>query len=275
MRLPCRRTTRDPLVQALLSKYNINLLSVPRMNADVYDVYLGDGDKLSSPSRLSEMLRFGSKLPKVIRDEDFRLPEEQFSSTVSVSVVGEIFGGILKAFGVTDSPAAFSERLSAAGKSNFRLKFVNVTRDYVSPAGLHSVLATAHASREATDFIGKATLYITIGVVRAKGVEIMIVDETSRDAILSAGVEVAGKELAKLGGRASASRTEQGRLGFKTVEPIAFGIELAIGHLKEGRLLLTRESPGRARALRVKSDSEISSVYVGKADGSAFISISG
>ena len=55
----------DPLLKYIMDKYQLNLLSVPRENASLGDVYVREGDskRLSFPSHISSFLEPHFEMP--------------------------------------------------------------------------------------------------------------------------------------------------------------------------------------------------------------------
>ena len=60
-----RRDSEDPLLRAFLDAYKLNLLAIPRENAQVGDVYVHTKDGVSVPGSLQYILTPEFVLPKV------------------------------------------------------------------------------------------------------------------------------------------------------------------------------------------------------------------
>ena len=59
--------SKDPLLKIILDKYHLNLLSIPRENATVCDLYMQDGDvqHLSSPGSITNFLEPKFEIPQI------------------------------------------------------------------------------------------------------------------------------------------------------------------------------------------------------------------
>ena len=62
-----KNKSKDPLLKLILDKYHLNLLSIPRENASVGDLYVQDGDvqHLSSPGSITNFLEPKFEVPQL------------------------------------------------------------------------------------------------------------------------------------------------------------------------------------------------------------------
>ena len=65
----CKRSDDDPLVRHFVDKYRLNLLSIPRENADPGDLYVHDDRGLAAPGALAGFLTPPPQLPEPRRGE--------------------------------------------------------------------------------------------------------------------------------------------------------------------------------------------------------------
>jgi hypothetical protein len=100
VRNPFKRNTDDPLLRLLLDKYRLNLLSIPRENASVGDVYTTDGNNqqhASPPGNIKYLLDppFDFSKIKTVTGEVMADVSGTISNSMSADLGLKIF---LKAF---------------------------------------------------------------------------------------------------------------------------------------------------------------------------------
>ena len=169
MSLPTRRTSKDPLVRALLSSHKFNLLSVPRERADVYDLYLGEGRKLLPPDKLLTLYHDNLDLPEPVKGERFMAPEREFSMELEIGIVARLSGKLFAALGGSMDEGKFSGELKSKGANKARIRFYDVVRDHVGPLDIHVAISQKPVQHQARDLLRDKRIYLVVGVVRAKG----------------------------------------------------------------------------------------------------------
>ena len=269
MSLPTRRTSKDPLVRALLDSHRFNLLSVPRKNAGVYDVYVGRGRNIPPPSRLADLFNKPPALPRPEVERPFKAPEKVFSSSVEVNIVAQLVGKLFAANNTALAEGSMSAEIQSKGGHTGRIKFRDVMREYVGPIAVHREISSAPLPAGAVDFLQGKQIYLTVGVVRAKGLEIEVADEQRN--VVKGEIDVSKfAESAK--GSTSAgvttSRSQSGSLLFDGPGDIAFGVELVELTLDPlSRTLRVGDTPP---ALDIRDGIKVPSVFVGDPDGPIF-----
>jgi hypothetical protein len=268
MSLPTKRTSKDPLVRALLDSHKFNLLSVPRKNAAVYDVYVGKGRNILPPSRLADLFNKPPALPDPQVEKPFKAPDKTFSSLLEVNVVARLVGKLFAANNASLAEGTMSAEIQSKGGHTGRIKFRDVIRDYVGPIAVHRDLSNAPLPAGAIDFLNGRQIYLTVGVVRAKGLEIEVVDEGRN--VVKGDIDVskfaeAAKVSASVG--VTASRSQSGTLLFDGPGYIAVGVELVELTVDPSGTLRVGDMPP---ALDIMDAIEVPYAFIGAPDGPIF-----
>ena len=269
MSFPTRRTSKDPLVRGLLDKYKFNLLSVPRAETDVYDLYIGRGREILPPDRLENLFSGTPSLPEPHRGENFKLPEISFSSLLEIDAATKIVGKLFSAHNLTVDEASLTAAIKQDQASKARLRFRDVTRDSVKPLAVHRALQAWRIARDAADLIGGKDLYLVVGVVRAKGLEIAFSDDARNERKIEGGAGIAQAANIAADGKVSMTTSNSGTLVFQGPDRIGFGVELveltvkrSAGHVAVG---------GLPPAVDVRDDHLVEPTFIGREDGPIFI----
>ena len=271
MAFPTRRTTTDPLVRSLLDKYKFNLLSVPRSGADVYDIYIGKGRDFLPPDRLDTFFAPRPDFPEPKRGEAFKLPEVAFSGQLDLSVGAKIAAKLFNAFDMSVNEAGLTAAFEASRASKAKLRFVSVTRDHVKPLGVHAKFNAAPILPEMLQILNGKLIYLVIGVVRAKGLEFVLSDDSRKEVVVKADGELATAAEVEANGKVSMRNTKSGSLVFQGRDPIAFGVELVElkVHAISGQFVVGNLPP----AVNIRNSKLVEKKFIGGEDGPIFVAV--
>lgn len=88
-----KRNNEDPLVKTFVDKYHLHLLSIPRENVSIGDMYMDDNRQVTSPGSITDFLD-GFRLPPIKAGETMA----DVSGKVSNGINANAGMGFLKAF---------------------------------------------------------------------------------------------------------------------------------------------------------------------------------
>ncbi|MDP1962561.1 MAG: hypothetical protein Q8K93_10210 [Reyranella sp.] len=267
MTFSTRRTSQDPLVKALVQSHKFNLLSVPRAGSDVFDLYLGKGRDILAPSQLDSLWQTKIALPVPRRGEKFEAPEKTYSAKLEINIVTKLTSKLFAAHGATLLDGKMDASLKSTGASAAEIRFFDVTRDSVGPIAVHKAIATKELDELSLDLLKGRDLYLVIGVVRAKGIEIRLTNAKQTDAR----VNIDLNQVAQGGASIVAENKESGSLVFKGESRIAFGVELVELRLNgETKTLMVGDLPP---AIDIRAGVTVSSAFIGSPDGPIFVDL--
>src|SRR6266516_1185782 len=134
-----RRNSDDPLLRMFLDTYKLNLLAIPRENAQVGDVYVDTPKGISTPGALQFLVTSEFKMPKITKEKMTNIAGTQTEALqykVGISLLDGFFSA-LGALGALDKVKAAYEH-KRTGKLHFRFK--EATRDSVDSLAFGNAL---------------------------------------------------------------------------------------------------------------------------------------
>lgn len=262
-----RRTSQDPLVQALVKSHKFNLLAAPRAKVDLYDLYMAKGNDILPPGRLESLWETPPTLPDPVRDERFEAPEKTFSRQLELSVAARLTGKLFAAHSATLLDGKLDAAMKKSGGSKAQIRFHDVRRDSVDSIKVHRALVEKNLDETSLVLVSGRKLYLVIGVVRAKGIEIRLENEDRED--VQTKVDLG--EIAEGSAGITIENKESGSLVFKGKDRIAFGVQTVELRLDHGtdRLHIAGVPP----ALDFMKPVEIPPVLMGDPEGSIFVDV--
>jgi hypothetical protein len=132
----CRRSAAscDPLLRVFLERYHLNLLAVPRENADVGDVYVHDGKRAGSPGQLASFLTHPFRMPQITRGEELAALSGTMSNQVTTEVGLGLLGSFIAALGAVLPIGDVKAEWEKKGARSVRFRMEGAVRDSVDPA---------------------------------------------------------------------------------------------------------------------------------------------
>jgi hypothetical protein len=219
-----RRNANDPLLQAFLSTYHVNLLSIPRQSAAAGDAYVQDPTgAMSPPGKLKFLLTPELHMPEILREEKLsNLSGKQTRAIdldASLQLLDGFFSAIGAAVGIGKIKAEFENK--HASKVRFQLK--DATRDSVDAFEFGKSLIPCKLNGR-QPFVRPGNRYYAVtGVLRSKSITLHSEDETSTKIGLDIG---ALHNAVDVGGKIAVSSDAEGEATYTGLTPLAFGVEL-------------------------------------------------
>jgi hypothetical protein len=221
VRLMCRRTSTDPLLQALWRDYGLNLLQVPREHAAIGDLYAVRDDRPLPPGRIADVLTPSPRLPPVQRERLADLATVT-SDGVSAGVGLGLLEGFLTALGAGPLVGRVRARYDMASARRLRFRLEDCTRESVPTTSLGQALIgcslrTGHpmAGRDYRHFV-------TVGVVRTSSITIVAEASSQHRGNLDSSVPLLADARAAI----AIERAGEGALCYRGPRPLAIGVEL-------------------------------------------------
>lgn len=218
----CKRTTVDPLLQVFLEAYGLNLLSVPREDADVGSLYVRNNGRISSPGLLSRFLTPELDIPTVAKNQRMASVIGKVSSAISCSVGLSLLEGFFIALGA----AAFFGKVRSAyvtGKAHsLRFSFRDPCRDSIDVGLMGSKLIRHEFNADHALINPGNRYYLVTGVARSTSISVTAATK-SQDSV-SLGVEVF--KVADAEGRLQIKSEGEGTYTYSGTKRLAFGVEL-------------------------------------------------
>ncbi len=244
-----RRNSDDPLLRMFLDTYKLNLLAIPRENAQVGDVYVDTPKGISTPGALQFLVTSEFKMPKITKEKMTNIAGTQTEALqykVGISLLDGFFSA-LGALGALDKVKAAYEH-KRTGKLHFRFK---------------------EATRDSVDSLA----FVTVGVVRSKSISISAKDSDSNAVSLDVGALT--KAIGVEGGL-KVGQSNEGELTYSGPTALAFGVELvklSYDEEKNKFSLMPLARPEKIRDSAITKDSDIERSFIGGPEGNAFFKL--
>jgi hypothetical protein len=267
--LMCRRDTNDVLVRKFLDRYQVNLLSMPGRRVGCGSVYIKEGQRITAPSLLSEIIEPALTLGTPFVENDLADLSGTWSGSVSLGVGIKLLSNFLNALGA----AGLIDKLQASVKEtsvrNVAFRFKGVSRESLSPAGLGTALV-GHRLMQSHPWVKEGNQYYAVAsVLRSGSISIQGRDKQDSAADLGAGVAT----VADVDATVQVERESESDVTYHGRIPLAIAVELYELRWDAGRQVLVFQTPrGPLPILGLRDDEPPDPVFVGD-DEAAFIDV--
>jgi hypothetical protein len=218
------RKTSDPLLSLMLERYNLNLLSIPRENATVCDLYMQEGNsqRISTPGHVANFLTGEFQMPQLRTGETMADVGGTTSRDASGKAGINFLEGFLNALGPVGLGTKVKGSYEGHSLNKITFAFQNPIRDYVDAFELGKKLIRHTIMKENALFGKDRRYYIVTGV--AKSPSISILTEGNSKHVMDIDAEI--MKLAEASGGVSVENKAAGQINFKGQKNLAFGVEL-------------------------------------------------
>jgi hypothetical protein len=266
-----KNKSKDPLLKLILDKYHLNLLSIPRENASVGDLYVQDTDvqHLSSPGSITNFLEPKFEVPPLKTGETLSDISGVTSSNESGKVGLDLLEGFLNALGSAGLGSKIRGNYEKDSEQSIRFTFTNATRDYVDTALFGSALGGGYKFNTKNALYEDGRRYFVVtGVARSPSIS--IVSEGDQKQVMNIDVEV--KQLVKASGGISIETSGSGQITFKGDKSLAFGVELFELAYNIDKQKFSMSTINEVMGLRKANMPEVAHTQVNKSEeGNAFV----
>jgi hypothetical protein len=244
----CRRDTTDPVLRLMLDRYRLHLLSVPRADAAVGDVYVRDGHAVVSPGNVRHLV--APPLEVVADRGPERMADISGEATTMFSASAGLgfLEGALAAMGAAGVVQQLRGELERERVRSVRFSFTDVFRSWTDVLEIGQRIWRHRVDPRQT-LAGPGRRYFLV-TATASTDTIEIAGE--REDGIAPKVDVESL-VGSVGGKVSAQRTSGGSVQFFGEEPLVFGVELHELLYDEEARTLRLKVASRPMALRGES----------------------
>lgn len=217
--MACTRASIDPVAQAFLREYSVNLLKWPRANVELASVLVAphNGPTRASVS-LADLFGDAPDLP-VKRDEALANNATSFTSDLDVDLGVSLLDRVAQTLGLS---ATASLQSSYARAKSVSIRIRDAKRHSVDIGALSRFLATAATDPAQRIYSDSDRLIVITATLTATSIDIAAKSNEGADAAIEA--EATG--LAKADSKLKTSRYGSHALNYKADQPLVFGVEL-------------------------------------------------
>ena len=220
-----KRNSPDPLVKIFKDKYQLHLLSLPRENVCVGDLYVYQTKTkgLIAPGDISYFLE-NFTLPPIDADEILSDVSGTVSNNVDAKAGIGFLSGYLSVFDSDISIPEINTGYQAKGAKFFRFGFPNSTRDSVDMGALAKSLSSSKMTTAHALFDDSNRYYLTTAVVRSPTISVTFANEYDRAVDLN----LSGSYFieASIAGEVSRTKTSEGMITFSGGKRLVYAVEL-------------------------------------------------
>lgn len=214
------RQTADPLGKLLFEKYGMHVLSRPRENVSLFDIFPVHEGTAFQPGRIDSFLRATFDKPEVEENESVLDIDTTVSDAVSGTAGLNFLQGFLTLIGV-GMLGGISAELEKSKSRALRFRFGGCTRDHVKDGfELDWKLSEHPFDREKSAMKEDYRYYIATGVHYCKQLTFEVLDQNMAKVNLSADVVALG------GGKAGLSVNKERQITATSERTLAYGVEL-------------------------------------------------
>jgi hypothetical protein len=172
-----RRNTEDPLIRTFIDKYNLHLLSVPRANAAIGDLYRYDGRQVSSPGKISYFLEPVFEISNITAEERMADISGIISREIDINFGIEFLEGFLTAMGAGGIINKVRSGYESKNTRALKFRFADITRDSTDPFWLGEEISDYTIKKESAMYGESYRYFLVTSVVRSPSISIIAEDE--------------------------------------------------------------------------------------------------
>jgi hypothetical protein len=224
--------SQDPLLTVLLERYRLNLLSIPRENASVGDLYVQEKNSqyVSTPGSITNFLEPPFEIPPVKSGETMAGVSGTTSKDASGKIGMDFLEGFLNALGPAGIGTKVRGSYESSSKAKITFTFENPIRDYVDPGLLGRKLVDHVLMKRHALIAEDRKYYFVTAVARSSGISITTEGDSKQVMDVNANV----MNSANVQGGISIEKNQTGSITFSSQKDqqgnpqknLAFGVEL-------------------------------------------------
>jgi hypothetical protein len=264
------RNSSDPLLDSLLKKYHLNLLSVPRENALVGDLYMQENNSnvVSTPGNIINFLTPKFEIPVVKQNEQMADVSGQVSKDISGKAGFDFLEGFLEKLGAAGIGAKIRGAYEGSKNNKILFGYPNPKRDSVDPFEFGTKLMGHSFITDHPLYAEGRRYYVVTGVAKTNSLSIELQGDEKQALDLNANIA----EIGNASGGFKLENNQTGKITYTGDKNLVFGVELyELKYPKDGQKF-SMSPTENAKLLRGRPGDE--PAFIGDPDdGDAFISI--
>ena len=231
-----RRKSADPLLRMFLDTYYFNLLSVPRENAEIGDLYVlnANSKRASAPGHISYFLNEPITIPEIHKGEIMADIAGTFSNSISFNIGIGLLETFLAAFGASSIVTKVRAGFETKETKEIKYRFAQPTRDSVDVMQLGARLVGKEILENHPLEDDHHRYFLVTGIARTPSINIVALSEKGNAIDLD--LEVF--KIGEAGSNVSIEKIAEGEFKFVGEQRLAFGVELLEVIFEENKLFL-------------------------------------
>jgi hypothetical protein len=258
-----RRNTSDPLLRAFLDTYKVNLLAIPRENAEVGDAYVEmPNGSISQPGKLKHLLTPALHMPKAVDDELMANIAGKQTRAIELGAGLNLLEGFLSALGLDTAIGKIKAEYEGKHVGKIRFHLMKATRDAVDPFAFGLALIPCRLNAKQPFVQDGNRYYAVTGVLRSHSITLAAEDSKAQKVELAVD---ALKGAAGAKGKLEVKREKSGDVTYEGKVPLAFGVELVELRYDKEQEKFHLDGLTDPKVVRVTGDEKERRVFIGDA----------
>lgn len=220
------RNSDDPLLQSLLKKYRLNLLSIPRDNAAVGDLYVQNPNSnfVSTPGSITNFLTPNMEIPenKIKKDEQLADVVGQISKDISGNAGLDFLEGFLGKLGSAGIGAKIRGAYEGSKNSKIMISFPDPKRDFIDPFVFGSLLMGHNFMKDHPLYSKDRRYYVVTGLAKSKSLSVDLQGGEKQSVDVNTNIA----QIGNITGNLKIDNNQTGKLTYNGVKDLVFGVEL-------------------------------------------------
>ena len=261
-----KRNSNDPLLNSILKKYRLNLLSIPRENAKVGDLYMQDDNSnfVSTPGSITNFIIPQLEIPQITPNEQMSNIAGQASNAISGKAGFDFLEGFLDKLGAAGIGGKVRGAYEGSKSNKIVFAFPNPRRDSIDPFEFGSKLRGSKFMTDNPLYAENRRYYVVTGVAKTNSISIEIQGDKKNSIDVNANIS----QIVDASANMKLEKNQGGKITYSGNKDLAFGVELyEIGYSNEKEKFVMN-SPNDAIVVRGNGEPAL----IGDVDGDAFIS---
>ncbi|HEV8483777.1 MAG TPA: hypothetical protein VGV87_09530 [Blastocatellia bacterium] len=275
----CQRNTDDPLLRIFLDQYGLHLLSVPRQNAAVGDLYVHDGKRATPSGGIQHFVDAAFKRPPVASDETMADVLGKISRGVDFKVGFGLLDGFLNALGAAGIVNKVRVGFEARKTQALKFRFTEAVRDSMDVMQLGKNLINRKIVKNHALFDEDYNYYVVTAVARSSSIS--VIGETEAEKSVNGALEA--MHLGNVDGGVSIKTSGEGEVTFSGNKKLAFGVQLyELKYDANRKALRLKLPPDAVRVMKAEEAIEgrkgidlVKPAFIGGPEGNVFLDVKG
>jgi hypothetical protein len=256
-------------MRTFLDRYYLHLLSVPRENVAIGDLYPHDGKRVSTPGKVMDFLTPPLEMPPLNIGEHMADVSGTMSNGISVQQGLGFLEGFLTALGALGILNKVRANYESKKASSMKFRFAHATRDSVNAFELGSKLIRHKVMEDHPLYEKGYRYYLVTAVARTPSISIMA--ENDEDKAVT--IDVGAMELGEVTTGITVEKSSETEVTFIGKKSLAFGVELYELTYDPKRSKLKLKIPEGLIKVRGSSEIPVKPAFIGGPNDDIFLDV--
>jgi hypothetical protein len=219
-----KRDTKDPLIRIFLDKYKMHLLTIPREDISVGDLYVYDKNNkaVSTKGSLTYFLKPKLKIPPLTNAAAMADVANMMTDYVDFTIGLDLLNGFLGKFGIGSVIQNVETEFRAKKAKTIAFNFPNCSRDSVDSTHLGYNLIGKKPIKDHPLYNESNRYFVVMAVARTSEIKMLVQDNSKHN--INVDASVLESKLTNMKSRIN--KDKYSAVTFNGAKPLGFAVEL-------------------------------------------------